>query len=118
MKNNKYTEAIEGALKSLKDISTTEAIIGNPILTPSGSTVIPISKVTVGLVSGKGEYGEVKIFSRNKNYPNSNASGGVASVVPIGFLIEEKSKIKYLSCPKDYIDKTLETLSGLLNDKK
>lgn len=118
MKSNKYTEALEGALKGLKDISTTEAIIGNPILTPSGSTVIPVSKVTVGLIGGKGEYGEVKIFSRNKNYPNSNAAGGIASVVPIGFLIEEKSKIKYLACPKDYMDKTIEALTGLLNDKK
>lgn len=118
MKSNKYTEALDGALKSLKDISSTEAIIGDPILTPSGSTVIPVSKVTVGILSGKGEYGEVKIFSRNKNYPNSNALGGVASVVPIGFLVEEKSKIKYLSCPKDCMDKTLEVLTGLLNDKE
>ena len=40
-------------LKQMVDVNT---IVGNPFVTPSGCTIIPISKVSLGFVTGGGEY--------------------------------------------------------------
>lgn len=112
-----YSETINDALKSIKDFSNGNCIMGNPIITGEGSTVIPVSKITVGLLSGKGEYGEVKIFKPNKNYPNTNAGGGIVSVKPFGFLVEKKGRIKFISTPIDYIDKAMDYLVNMVEDK-
>lgn len=116
MKNNKYkyTEIINDALKGISDFTSGNVIIGDPIITPNGSTVIPVSKVTVGLLSGMGEYGEIKLFSSNKDYPKSNAGGGVVSVKPFGFLIEKGKSVKFVSTPDDYMDKTLNAVVDFL----
>ena len=83
-------------------------------LTPSGTTVIPVSKVTVGFLSGDGEYGQIKIFQPNKNYPSSTASGGVAAVRPCGFLIEKGKTVKYIDCPDNVFEKAIDTFDHLV----
>ena len=42
-------------LGKMVDVNT---IVGNPFVTPDGCTIIPISKVSFGFVTGGGEYGE------------------------------------------------------------
>ena len=44
-------------LNKMVDVNT---IVGNPFVTPDGCTIIPISKVSFGFVTGGGEYGEGK----------------------------------------------------------
>lgn len=117
MRNNKYSETINDALKSVKEFSNGNVVIGDTLVTQSGTTIIPVSKITVGLLSGTGEYGEVKVFSLNKNYPKSNAGGGVITVKPFGFLIEKGKKIKFLSVPSDYLDKAFDSIVSFLDDK-
>ena len=40
------------SMEKIKEMADTSAIIGNPITTPDGTTVIPISKVSYGFASG------------------------------------------------------------------
>lgn len=118
MKNNKYANVFNDALKTMEGFASGNVVLGSPVVTPSGTTVIPVSKVTVGMISGKGEYGEVKLFSLNKNYPESNAVGGIATVKPVGFLVETSNKMKFISCPQDALDKTMESIYNLLEKQK
>lgn len=117
MKNNIYSEILNDAIKSIGGVSDSVSVIGEPIVTKSGTTVIPISKITVGLISGTGEYGKVKVFSCNKNYPKSNAGGGVVSIKPFGFLVEKGKRITFLSAPTDYVDKAMDAALSILEDK-
>ena len=41
-----------GELKEMVDVNT---VVGEPFVTPDGSTIIPISKVCFGFVTGGGE---------------------------------------------------------------
>ena len=74
-------------IKSMVDVST---IVGNPILTPEGDTLIPISKVSVGFFSGSGEYKQKKLLKESK-MPLSGAIGTGYSINPIGLLVTQKS---------------------------
>lgn len=117
MKSNEKVESANDALKKIIDLNYKNAVIGDPIITPSGTVVIPISKISVGLIQGSGEYGKVKILSPNKNYPKSGAGGGVVCLKPCGFLIEKGKSIKYVSVPQDCVDKTIDYALGFLNNQ-
>ena len=51
MAENKLTEIISASLEQIKQVVDANTIIGNPITTPNGTTIIPVSKVTVGFAS-------------------------------------------------------------------
>lgn len=117
MKKNSYTEIVNDALKSLSDVTNGNIIVGQTIVTNNGVTIIPLSVVTVGLISGRGEYGEVKLFSKSKKYPHSNAGGGVVSIKPCGFIVEKNLSVKFVQVGEDYFDKTLNYMQNLFEAK-
>lgn len=108
MKSNNYSESVNDALKKVVNLEYKNAVIGDPIITPSGTTVIPVCKISIGLAKGGGEFGKITSFCKNKSYPKTDAGGGVVSVKPCGFLVEKGKNIKYVSVPKDYMDKTID----------
>ncbi|MGN1015257.1 MAG: GerW family sporulation protein [Butyricicoccus sp.] len=80
--NDLMTETME-KIRSMVDVNT---IVGDPITTPDGTTLIPVSKVTFGFGSGGTDF-----QSRNAkdNTPLCFGGGGGAgvSIVPVGFLV-------------------------------
>ena len=60
-----------------------ETVIGNAINTPSGVTVIPVSKVAMGIATGGIDYGA----GREESEQNFGGGGGTGlSITPIAFL--------------------------------
>lgn len=45
-------EIIKSSLANIKELAGTETVIGDPIVTSNGTTIIPVSKVSVGFASG------------------------------------------------------------------
>ena len=91
--NSNLSELIGNSLKSLKELADGETIVGSPIVTASGTTVIPVSKLSMGFVGGGLDYGkklkakpDVKEYSEGK--PNFGGGGGTGvSLVPVAFLV-------------------------------
>ena len=77
---NLMTETME-KIKKMVDVDT---IVGTPITTPDGTTVIPVSKVSFGFGSGGTDFA-----SKNANAPLCFGGGGGAGVTvqPVCFLI-------------------------------
>ena len=117
MNDNKeeIKNVINETLKNFSYLTDANTVVGTPVCTGNGSTVIPITKMTVAFLSGGGQYGEVKLFQPNKNYPLSSGSGGIITVKPSGFIVEEKGRIKYVACPEDYFEKATDQLFTLVN---
>ena len=44
-------------MENIRDMVDVNTVIGDPVQTPDGSTVIPVSRVSFGFVSGGAEYG-------------------------------------------------------------
>ncbi len=93
MAESKINDIIKVSLEKIKDIVGAETIIGSPIETSSGTTIIPVSKVAVGFASGGLDYTTDNANSKdtkNSLLKNANFSGGGGtgiSVSPIGFLV-------------------------------
>ena len=95
MAENKLTEIISASLEQIKQVVDANTIIGNPITTPNGTTIIPVSKVTVGFASGGLDYlgknmkkvadAAAKPGSLQTNFGGGGGTG--VSVQPVGFLV-------------------------------
>lgn len=87
------------AMSKLKSVIDVNTVIGNPITTFDGTTIIPISKVSAGFIAGGGEYNQTKDMKKNANldFPFAGGSGTGFSINPIGFLVETTSGIKLIN---------------------
>ena len=83
MSDNKMSDIIKASMDGIKSFTDMETVIGNAITTPSGVTVIPVSKVAMGIATGGVDYGQ------GKSNPTQNFGGGGGtglSITPIAFL--------------------------------
>lgn len=95
MAETKITGIIESSLEKIREVVDANTIIGDPINTPGGTTVIPVSKVMVGFASGGVDYlgKNAKRSGTEKERPtalttNFGGGGGTGvTVQPVGFLV-------------------------------
>lgn len=79
---NKMGDIIRASLSGIKDFADAEGAIGTPIHTPSGVTVIPVSKVSIGFATGGLDLGTRKVT--NQSFGGGGGSG--VSITPVAFL--------------------------------
>ena len=98
-KNNKVEQIMTEAISKLKSVIDVNTVVGNPITTFDGTTIIPISKVSAGFIAGGGEFNQNKDMKKNKDldFPFAGGSGTGFSINPIGFLVETKNGIKLIN---------------------
>ena len=77
------SEIIKASLEGIKSFADAQTVVGKLINTPSGVTVIPISKLSVGFIGGGADYGHKKI-THAQNF--GGGSGAGVSITPIAFL--------------------------------
>ena len=85
MSENKISDIIRTSLEKIKSLADAETVIGAPIETPNGTTVIPVSKVSVGFASGGVDYHDKKAPGAAQNFGGGGGTG--MTVTPISFLI-------------------------------
>ena len=84
----KLQDIIRTSLENIKSMVDANTVIGDPIVTNAGVTIIPISKISVGIATGGLDYA-VKNEPINSVKPKNFGGGGGTglSVAPIGFLV-------------------------------
>ena len=86
---NKIPEIIRSSMESIRAMVDANTVIGDPITTASGTTIIPISKISIGIASGGVDYNPKKDAQpRPQNFGGGGGTG--LSVTPVGFLICDK----------------------------
>jgi sporulation protein YtfJ len=70
------------------------SVIGNPITTPDGVTIIPLSKVSVGFGGGGSDFVS-KNVNKHEN-PFGGGAGGGVKVTPIAFLIVKDGTVRMM----------------------
>lgn len=92
-------ELINVTMDNIKSMMDSENIVGKPIMMPEGNVVIPISKVTVGFVTGGGQYGGGEGKS-SFVFPFAGGGGGGINITPIGFLVCDKEDTNLIKIDK------------------
>lgn len=89
MAENKLGEIISTSLAEIKKVVEANTIIGEPINTPSGTVIIPVSKITMGFASGGVDFGDkgASDAAKKKALTFSGGGGTGVSVTPVAFLV-------------------------------
>lgn len=109
------------AMENLTKLVNVNTIVGDPVETPDGSVIMPISKVGFGFAAGGSEFvtdSEIEIeggsigkddaLNAKVALPFGGGSGGGVSITPIAFLVVGKSGVKVV--PLDNQTHILERL--------
>ncbi len=85
---------LENTIAKIREMVDVNSVIGNPITTPDGVTIIPVSKVSVGFAGGGSDFVS-KNINKQEN-PFGGGAGGGVKVTPIAFLIVKDGSVRML----------------------
>ena len=88
-------------MENIRDMIDVNTVVGEPIATADGSTVIPISRVSVGFVAGGGEYRCKGALTKpelesHPEIPFAGGTGAGVTVQPLGFLVTGPEQVRLL----------------------
>ena len=114
------------AMNSIENMIEVNTIVGEPINTGNGVTIIPISKVCFGFGAGGTEFNKEALDKYDKNesveniqykLPFGGGSGAGVSVSPVAFLVVEKNDVRLMHIDHaNTIDKLLDYVPDLMNN--
>ena len=110
----KVNELVENSVRDLSKLVNVDTVIGTPILTASGVQIIPVTKVTMGFLSGGSDIGETKVIKDKESVPFAGGSGAVVSLKPAGFLLDDGKNCRYIHAGDDPLDNLIDKASDLL----
>ncbi len=95
MENKQPLEGLMGTtIEKINQMVDVNTVIGNPITSPDGTIIIPVSKVSYGFASGGSSFAA-------KSAPNKDLFGGGAgagvSINPIAFIVISNGDAKVLT---------------------
>ena len=107
---------LENTIAKIREMVDVNSVVGDPITTSDGVTIIPVSKVSVGFGGGGSDY-----VSRNVNKqenPFGGGAGGGVKVTPIAFLIVKEGSVRMLPVatpPNTTADRIVEQVPDVLD---
>ena len=103
-------QVIDATLENLKNIMSTDTVIGAPVTVMEDTVIIPVSKVSVGFTSGGVDFDGKR--TDNKHFGGGNGAG--MSVSPIAFLVINKDGVQLLNINKDSTNTLADTVSDFI----
>ncbi|MBQ5927450.1 MAG: sporulation protein YtfJ [Clostridia bacterium] len=115
-KDKKINRLIDVSKATLNELADVNTVIGRPFMTASGFQVFPFSKVTMGSLSGGGEYGDIKVIKETDSMPFAGGSGSVVSMKPMGFIIDDGKTCRMVRITDQPLDSLVEKASDILKN--
>jgi sporulation protein YtfJ len=117
------------AMQNIKEMVDVNTILGDPVETPDGSVILPISRVSFGFAAGGSEFeanmAKVKEKDRERNLeptdngkklPFGGGSGAGITINPVAFLVVGKEQTKLLPVESNVlVDRILDSAPQLLD---
>ena len=110
-KKNDLKSMMVESMEKVKEMVDANNIVGEPITTPDGVTLIPISRVTFGFGAGGGDYG------KNPDGSFGGGSGAGVKIDPVAFLIIKDGTTRVMPVavpPVTTVDRVVEMVPDLL----
>ena len=103
------------SMDKIHEMTDVNTIIGDPISSPDGTTVIPVSKVSFGFVSGGSD------LPTQSPEKFAGGSGAGVTVKPVAFIVIKKDgdvKLLELGGKGSPVDAVIDALPGLIDKIK
>ena len=109
---NQLTELIGTIMGELKEISRTEAIIGEPVRLGE-KLIVPVTKLALGVAGGGGEG---KAPEKGSSF--GGAGGGGAKVEPVGFIVIQEDDVSFLPTKPGKFEGLIDAIPAVINKVK
>lgn len=118
MANHPIETLMKTAMESIKDMVDVNTIVGDPVETPDGSVIMPVSRVSCGFAAGGADY-QPDGGKRGEEgaLPFGGGSGGGVSVRPVGFLVVGQNQVRLLPVDGNPIAERLIDLAPSLLER-
>ena len=116
MAETNLSKMIETALENIKIMTDANTVIGDPIKVDGGTTVIPVSKISVGFASGGMDYNGKAAPEKPPNFGGGAGSG--FTITPLGFLVVDENgnvNLLHMNAPAAASNDLVGTISGLVD---
>lgn len=121
--SQKLPNMLETAIQKIREMVDVNSVIGEPIHTPDGVTIIPVSKVSVGFGGGGSDFA-----NKTGSEPFGGGVGGGVKVSPVCFLIVKDGNVRMMAVAEpasstadrivEMLPDTLDKLTSYLDSKK
>ena len=85
---------LDNTIEKIREMVNSNTVVGEPIVTADGVTIIPVSNISIGLGGGGSDF-----VSKNPNAhenPFGGGAGGGVKITPIAFLIIKDGSVRML----------------------
>jgi sporulation protein YtfJ len=117
MGENKIESMTDFTIEKIKSMIDVDSIIGKPIVSESGVTIIPVSKVMYGFACGGSDF-----VSKKDNTKDLFGGGGGSGVTiqPVAFLVITADDVKLLQIESfsSYIDRIIAMIPDIADKVK
>jgi len=109
MEKRPISELMETTMQKVREMIDANTIVGEPITTVDGTTLIPVSKLSFGFAGGGSDFSK-------KQEPRDAFGGGIGagvSVTPVAFVVVKDGGIKLLHVAPpaaSTLDRLIETV--------
>ena len=121
--SQKLPNMLESTIQKIREMLDVNTVVGSPITTPDGVTIIPVSKISVGFGGGGSDFA-----NKAGAEPFGGGVGGGVKVSPVCFLVVKDGNVRMLSVPTpanstterivEMIPDTLDKITAYLDSRK
>ena len=111
--SQKLPNMLESTIQKIREMVDVNSVMGEPIHTPDGVTIIPVSKVSVGFGGGGTDFAT----SKNTENPFGGGVGGGVKVTPLCFLIIQDGNVRMiqLSAENNAVERAVSMIPELVD---
>ena len=116
-KNNPLSDMMQESMAKVREMVDTNTIVGQPIETPDGVTLIPISRVSIGFGGGGTAFGAKKAEPDDPKNLGAGIGAGV-KIDPVAFLIIKDGITRVLPVavpPVTTVDRIIDMAPDLMD---
>ena len=81
-KNSYLENLVKGGIEKIKEMVDVQTIIGEPVVAPNGTVIVPVSKVSIGFGSGGSD-----LPTKNAKDLFGGGVGGGVTISPVAFIV-------------------------------
>lgn len=119
------SEVLGASMSKIREMIDANTVVGNPIETVAGVTLIPISKITFGLASGGAD------LAAKSEAPSGTFGGGAGcgvKIAPVAFIVIQGERVRVLPITEpattsseriiEQLPDLVDRISGFISNKK
>lgn len=112
---SELSELMQNTMSKIREMVDTNTVVGQPISTCDGVTLIPVSRLSFGFASGGSDFGG-KAQAAGKNF--GGGAGAGVNVIPVAFVVVKDGCVKLLPVappPGDTVSRVVDLVPDMFD---